>query len=352
MSLATCHYTVLGIKKASSEKEITLAFRRMVMRWHPDRHPVETQKAAEIEFKKVKEAYEVLSDSSKKAIYDNSAASPRQNPYSGQSNKPSGSRPAESQNKTYSEKRAREVDENYDKIKSTFPRGKDILKTIVVTVSEALNGCKYLVEDTHTEECGECNGYGGNRLRCQECHGTGSKSSANRSKIRCTHCDGFGTKTITCDTCGGSGKQDVSHKLSVNIPAGVFHGSKLTVRDKGKPSKLGGFNGDLIITIKIKLADNWTCIDADLFGSVNIGYSMAMLGGSIEIEIPTGKTLKVTIPAQTNSGKRFRLVGQGLKKGATNQCGDIVLTVAIVLPLVRKVISPEVAQLLRYLDEI
>jgi molecular chaperone DnaJ len=124
----------------------------------------------------------------------------------------------------------------------------------------------------------------------------------------------------------------------------------LTVRERGKQSEHGGLNGDLHITISIKPETGWKRKGIDLSATLKLPYSTALLGGKVDVPLPTGKTVQVQVPARTNTGKKIRLTGQGLFDAANDKRGDILLSVSIVLPASRRKLTPEMEALLRQID--
>lgn len=132
-----------------------------------------------------------------------------------------------------------------------------------------------------------------------------------------------------CTACKGKGSVKESRSFIVKTPPGTVAGTELTASGRGSESPSGGLNGDLHITISIKASGGWKCVGAQLKGTLEVGYSIAMLGGFVNVDLPTGKTVEVYVPPRANSGKRITLEGQGLFNAANKMRGDAVLHHAI-----------------------
>jgi molecular chaperone DnaJ len=335
---AVTHYTVLGIQKTSTPEEIKQAYRRLAMRWHPDRQGGGDSQLAEVKFKEIKFAYEVLIDDVKRLAYDKTITSTGGESKNSRSNPHTGGTWTESDG----------YDNAFAEYRKTLPRGKDIIQNVSLEIKEAQFGCEFEVEDGKTKNCDQCHGYGGTKHRCSECHGTGNVVST-KGKYGCTVCDGFGFKKIVCDTCRGTGKKSGSSAFRVKIPGGVINDSRIVIEGKGKDSQHGGLPGNLIISIRVKVESPWVCDGADLLGKLELNFSTALLGGEVTIDVPTGKRLQISIKPMTDSKKLIKLTGKGLSNKKTGQVGDIILETVIVLPKAPR-ISQEMERLIRQID--
>ena len=310
MSSEPTHYETLGVKFPCSGVDLTIAYRRMAMKWHPDRHQDSTKQEAEAVFKKVQAAYAVLSNEQAKKAYDQSlrqheTPNPKATQYS-HFHRASGNN-------------AREEGK---------PRaGPDVVVEASISVENAVRGCDYRFTLPPGNSCTNCFGHGGNRQRCTACHGSGRKGEGV-----CGECSGVGARLIACDMCGGKGQIDSRTQMTVRIPPGVIDGSKVRAKGRGQPGRNGETPGDLLLVIKIRMDNGWKCFGSDLHGVTEISFASALLGGIININVPTGSLLQITIPPGTDSFKSIRLANMGLFDASRKTRGDILLKCRIGLP--------------------
>lgn len=340
MTAAHDFYASLGVERAASKESIITAFRRLAMKWHPDRHVHPADKVeAEIQFKIIKTAYETLSDDSRRERYDReSIVRPqtyhefterhRQQPQWG---------------REYDDRDREEADRQR---RASARRGMDVSRKVAVTIAEAYNGTRISFEETVTEHCGQCSGQRGEWVQCGHCQGFLKHSR----RLVCQACQNSGKTWVNCEPCNGLGVITRNRKITVRTPAGLVDGSVLTVKERGKPSEHGGLNGDLHIAITIKPETGWKRKGLDFSGTLKLPYSIALLGGMMNVPLPTGRTVQVEVPARTNTGKKIRLAGQGLFDAANDKRGDVLLSVAIVLPASRRKLTPDMEALLRQID--
>lgn len=335
-------YASLGVERAASKESIIAAFRRLAMKWHPDRHVHAADKVeAEKQFKIIKTAYETLSDDSKRERYDRESMVRPQTYHEFTEKRrqpPSWGREYDERNRADAERQRR----------ATAQRGADVNKKVVVTMAEAYNGTRISFEETVVEPCGQCGGQRGDWIQCGHCHGFLKHSR----RLVCQPCQNSGKEWIRCANCHGLGTLTRKRKTTVRTPAGLVDGSVLTVKERGKPSEHGGVHGDLHIAIAIKPEAGWKRKGIDLSGTLKLPYSIALLGGMMEVALPTGRTIQVDVPARCNTGKKIRLAGQGLFDAANDRRGDVLLGVSIVLPSSRRKLTPEMEALLRQIDGI
>lgn len=342
MTAAQDFYASLGVERAASKASIIAAFRRLAMKWHPDRHVHQIDKVeAEKQFKIIKTAYETLSDDSKRARYDHESTA-RPQTYHEFTQK---HRQQPQWGREYDERDREEAERQR---RASARRGADVTKNVAVTMAEAYNGTRISFEETLTEQCGQCDGQRGDWVQCDRCHGVLKHSR----RLVCPACQNHGKKWVNCAPCNGHGVITRNRKITVRTPAGLVDGSVLTVKERGKPSEHGGLNGDLHIAITIKPETGWKRKGIDLSGTLKLPYSFALLGGMMDVPLPTGKTVQLEVPARTNSGKKIRLAGQGLFDAANDKRGDVLLSTSIVLPTSRRKLTPEMEALLRQIDGI
>jgi len=340
MTAAPDFYASLGVDRAASKESIIAAFRRLAMKWHPDRHVNPADKAeAEKQFKIIKTAYETLSDDSKRERYDRENFVRPQTYHEFTQKR----REQPQWGREYYERNSEEAEHQR---RASARRGADVNKKVAVTIAEAVNGTRISFEETVVEHCTQCVGQRGEWVQCGRCNGFLKYSRRNI----CPVCQNSGKEWVNCGPCNGVGTVTRNRKITVRTPAGMVDGSVLTVRERGKQSEHGGLNGDLHITISIKPETGWKRKGIDLSATLKLPYSTALLGGKVDVPLPTGKTVQVQVPARTNTGKKIRLTGQGLFDAANDKRGDILLSVSIVLPASRRKLTPEMEALLRQID--
>ena len=347
------YYEVLGLKKGASDEEIKKAFRKMAMKYHPDRNPGD--KKAEEKFKEVNEAYSVLSDPDKKSKYDKFGFA-GVDPNAGFGGGAGGS--------GFSGFGAGGFDDIFDIFGNMFgggggfggfggsrgsrrrngpAKGRDLQKGVTITFEEAAFGAKKTISITKLVKCETCHGEGNapgtEKKTCQRCGGTGQVSSVQRTAFGqfqstgpCPECGGTGFKIETpCPDCGGTGKVRKTIKINIDIPAGVDNDSVIPIRGQGEPGENGGPNGDLYIIIAVEPHDVFTRVGNDLRLEIPITFEQAALGDEITVPTLDGK-VSYKIPAGTQPGTVFRLKGKGIKSVKNGRMGDLYVKVTLEIP--------------------
>lgn len=352
------YYEVLGLSKGASDDEIKKAFRKMAKQYHPDLHP--DDKECEARFKEVNEAYEVLSDSDKKARYDqygHAGVDPNFGAGGGFGGGFGG------------------FDDIGDIFSSIFgggfggssranrngPRqGERIVTGISITFEEAAFGCTKEIQVSRIENCDECHGSGcaeGTTAEvCSQCHGSGMIYTQQRtafgvmqSQAECPSCRGKG-KIIhqPCQRCKGNGLIRHNKKLTVTIPSGIDDGQSINLHGQGHAGRNGGGNGDLYVTVSIEPHEHFSRDGNAVFYEMPISFVQAALGA--ELQVPTlDGMVKYTIPEGTQTGSVFRLRGKGIPNLRGGGRGDQYVTVSVVTPTK---LSHEQKELLRKLGEL
>lgn len=336
------YYEVLGLQKGASEDEIKSAFRKMAMKYHPDRNPGD--KSAEEKFKEVNEAYSILSDPEKKQKYDQFGFA-GVDPNAGFGSGGAGFGGFGGFEDIFnmfgggfggfggSTRSAR----------SGPMRGADIQKRMSITFNEAVFGAKKEIRLTKDVTCDACGGSGaapGSKKRtCQHCGGTGMETVVQntmfgqmQTRRTCTHCGGKGTIIEKpCPTCGGSGHVRKTVTMSVNIPAGIDNDQVITLHGQGQPGSNGGPAGDLYIIMSVQDHPMFVRKGDDLWLQVPITFSQAALGD--EITVPGLKEkLSCKVPAGTQPGTVLRLKGKGVPNVRTGRPGDIFVEINVEVP--------------------
>ena len=325
------YYEVLGIPRNATDEEIKRAFRRLALKYHPDRNH---EDGAEEKFKEINEAYEVLSDSDKRAAYDRF----------GHSGEGFWGRGFEGFDFT-----------GFGDIFDAFfggvttatrqapQRGADLHYNITITFDEAALGCEKEVNILRTENCSLCQGIGckpgSQPTRCPSCNGTGQVRRVQQSIFgrftnitTCSQCHGEG-RIITepCPQCRGAGKEKRQRNILVKIPAGVDDDSQIRLRSEGQAGTRGGPSGDLYITLAVEQHEFFKRDGDNIIYELPINFAQAALGAEVEVPTLDGKT-KLKLPAGSQTGKVFRLKNKGIPHLHGRGRGDQLVTLLVVTP--------------------
>src|SRR6201987_4388439 len=335
MSTKRCYYETLEVERNADDGKLKAAFRKLAMKWHPDRNPGDAQ--SEIKFKEINEAYEVLKDGDKRAAYDRFGhAAFEQGGGMGGGHPGFGAGFASSFSDIFEDlfgmagQRSRGGRE----------RGADLRYNMEITLEEAFAGKTAQVEIPVSVTCESCSGTGakaGTKPKsCSTCGGAGRVRQAQgffTLERTCPGCQGRGQMIEDpCPSCSGSGRVTRERTLSVNIPQGVEIATASGLAGKGEAAVAGGPPGDLYIFLSLTTHQFFQRDGADLHCRVPISMVTAALGG--EFEVPTidkGKT-KVKVPAGTQSGRRFRIASKGMPVLRSRQTGDMYVQVVVETP--------------------
>jgi molecular chaperone DnaJ len=346
------YYKVLDLPRNASEAEIKKAYRRLAMKYHPDRNPGDHE--AEENFKEAKEAYEVLSDSSKRAVYDqygHQGIEASRNASAGAG----GFHGAEAFSDIFGDVFGDIFGGARRGSASQVFRGADLRYEIALDLSEAVFGRTVEIDVNKFVECELCHGSGAargsNPVSCDTCGGTGQVRVSQgffTLQQTCPHCRGSGRVVRNpCDNCLGQGRIRRSKKLSVKIPAGVDTGDRVRLVAEGEAGRNGGPPGDLYVEVQVREHPIFERDGAHLSCEVPISLSTAALGGSVEVPTLDGQ-VALKIPSETQSGRVFRLRDKGVKSVRGNTRGDLFCRVVVETPVN---LSHEQRELLRQLDE-
>ena len=334
----TDYYDLLGINKNASDAEIKSAYRKMAMKYHPDRN--QGDKQAEEKFKEINKAYEVLKDPQKKAAYDQYGSSAFENNMGGAGGfNSSGGFDFNFTGGGFSD--------IFSDIFSDFMgggrsatksgKGQDLRYDMSITLEEAFNGIKKNISFRRNGKCKHCSGSGGDKVStCSNCRGSGFVNIRHGFFINqqvCPDCNGTGRKVQNpCSYCNGTGIEVESKNLEVQIPSGVDNGTKLRISGEGEAGFAGSSSGDLFIYIMIKPNKVFTREDRNLFLNVPISFGEAALGGTIEVPVIEGGKVEVNIPKGTQTGERLRLRGKGFSILGSSSRGDMYLDIVVETP--------------------
>jgi len=332
-------YDVLGVNKNASPEELKSAYRKLAVKYHPDKNPGD--KASEDKFKEASEAYGILSDQEKKQNYDNFGHAA----FEGGGGRQSGG---------FSGFGGADFSDIFEDFfgdfggsgrsrgrRNTSNRGSDLRYDLSITLEEAYEGKKQDIKFSTTEKCNTCKGNGSkpghSADRCTVCGGNG-KVRSNQGfftvQQTCPQCAGSGEEiTNPCNDCNGQGNKQTSKKISVTIPKGVDDGTRIRLAGKGEAGSRGGANGDLYLFINVHSHDLFKRSDENLFFEFPISIADAALGTTIEIPTIDGGKAKIKIPDGTQNGKQFRLKGKGMPYMRGSGNGDLYVQVNTEVPI-------------------
>jgi molecular chaperone DnaJ len=323
-----CYYEVLGVERTVADAELKKSFRRVAMKCHPDRCPDDPD--AQERFKEAKEAYEVLADPRKRALYDQHGHAAFE-----------GGRGAGGGFHA-------DVGDIFGDIFSDIfgmggrgraRRGADLRYLLELELEEAVFGVERRIEVPTLVECTSCEGSGsadGKTSTCATCRGHGRVRMQNgifSVQQSCPHCGGSGqTMTNPCRDCRGEGRRRSERSLSVKIPAGVDTGDRIRLVGQGEAGPQGAVAGDLYVEVQVREHAIFQRDGDDLHCEVPLRFAQAALGTEIEVPTLDGATT-ITIPAETQGGKLFRLRGKGVKSARSGRTGDLLCRVVVETPV-------------------
>lgn len=342
------YYEVLGVDKSADKEEIKKAYRRLAIKYHPDKNPGD--KEAEEKFKEATEAYEILSDDQKRPIYD-------QYGFAGLEGMANGSSTGYSHafhdfsdlfggSSTFGD--------IFDSIfgggafgfgssgarSGASNTGANLRFDLHIDFKEAVYGCKKDISFRRDEKCPECKGTGGaagsSVKTCPTCGGRGQVGRSSGFFVvqqTCPTCRGKGTIIDKpCPACHGTGVYAKQTTVSVKIPAGIENGRRLVIHGMGNAGMNGGASGDLIIVVNVRADRCFEREGDDLYCAVPVSISQAVLGASIEIKSLDGRVLAIKVPAGTQNGKFLRVRNEGVPQDGSARKGDLYVKVIIQTP--------------------
>lgn len=346
------YYETLGVSRDASEAEITKAFRRLAMKYHPDRNP--NDKTAELRFKEAKEAYEVLADGEKRAAYD-------QFGHAGVDPSMAGG----GAGGFYGPGAANFADIFGDVFGDIFgagsrrgnqpSRGADLRYSLELSLEDAVKGTEVRIRVPTVERCDTCRGSGSrpgtSPSVCRTCGGHGQvrmQQGFFSIQQTCPTCRGAGSRiTDPCTTCRGAGRVERSKTLSVRVPPGVDDGDMIRLAGEGEAGERAGPAGDLFVQVHLKPHPMFKREQDDLYCEVPLSFATAVLGGELEAPTLDGPTT-LKVPPGTQSEKLFRLRGKGVRNVRTGRVGDLYCRVSIETPVN---LTSDQKELLHQLDE-
>lgn len=328
------YYQLLGVERNASDAEIKKSYRSMAMKYHPDRN-TDNPDAAEAKFKQIKEAYEVLSDGQKRAAYD-------QFGHAGVDGSMGGGRggfTAESFSDVFGDVFG-DIFGGGSRQRGGSQRGSDIRYNLELTLEEAVSGTESKLRVPVLVACKECDSTGAKKgsspVICTTCHGHGQvrmQQGFFSVQQTCPTCRGSGKQIKDpCNVCRGDGRVEETKTLSAKIPAGVDTGDRIRLAGEGEAGERGAPSGDLYVQIHVKDHDIFTRDGANLYCEVPISFATACLGDEISVPTLQGRVM-LKVPAETQTGKLFRLRSKGVKPVRGGAVGDLICKVNIETPV-------------------
>lgn len=338
MSAKKDYYELLGVSRNASEQEIKRAYRKMAMKYHPDKN--QGDKAAEEKFKEVAGAYEVLSDSQKRSAYDQFGHAGVDQNAMGGGGFGGGAGGAGGFGDIFDDLFGGGGGGRGRGGRRQPQRGSDLAYNLEVTLEEAVHGVdKKIKIQTHVH-CSTCSGSGAKpgskKSTCSTCNGQGAvrmQQGFFAVEQTCPTCHGEGESiSDPCTGCFGSGVKREPKTLSVKIPAGVDTGDRIRLAGEGEAGEKGAPSGDLYVQVVVKQHEIFVRDGNNLHVDVPISFVQATLGGEVQVPTIDGR-VKLKIPAETQSGKTFRLRGKGVKPLRGGITGDILCSVNVETPI-------------------
>ncbi|MCW0463339.1 molecular chaperone DnaJ [Xanthomonas sacchari] len=326
------YYEVLGVVRTASDDELKKAYRRCAMKYHPDRNP--DDQAAEAAFKECKEAYEVLSDGNRRRMYDAHGHAAFEHGMGGMGGGPGGP----------------DMGDIFGDIFGNIfggaggggrapRRGADIGYVLELDLEEAVAGIERRIEIPTLSECEHCHGSGsedGKVETCGTCHGRGQvriQRGIFAMQQTCPQCAGRGQIVQNpCGVCHGAGRVEETKVLSVKIPAGVDNGDRIRLSGEGEAGPAGTPPGDLYVEVRVREHPIFQRDGDDLHCEVPIRISQAALGDTVRVATLGGEA-EIRIPAETQTGKLFRLRGKGVRSVRSRSEGDLYCRVVVETPI-------------------
>ncbi len=344
------YYEVLGVAKDANEAEIKKAFKRMAMKHHPDRN--QDNPESEVKFKEAKEAYDILSDAQKRAAYD-------QYGHAGVDASAGGGAGYGAGGANFSDIFGDVFGDIFGGGggggRSRSYRGSDLRYNMELSLEDAVFGTTVKIKIPTLVSCKTCDGSGAKKgsspVTCTTCGGTGQvriQQGFFSVQQTCPHCHGQG-KTISdpCGDCHGQGRIEERKTLSVKVPPGVDNGDRIRLSGEGEAGENGGPPGDLYVQVHVKQHPIFERDANNLLCQVPISVATAALGGELEVPTLNGR-VKLKIPAETQTGKMFRLKGKGVKPVRGGAVGDLLCKVIIETPVK---LTTKQKELLREFDQ-
>ncbi|MFV0431950.1 MAG: molecular chaperone DnaJ [Alphaproteobacteria bacterium] len=348
--MAKDYYEILGVSKTADAKELKSAYRKLAMKYHPDRNP--DDKAAQEKFQEINNAYDVLKDEQKRAAYDRfgheafeqggmGGAGGGQGPFGaggfGSGSGGFGDIFEEMFGDVFGGGGARRGGGQQARANL---RGRDLQYALEMSLEEAFKGIEKTIQINTAVKCDDCHGTGGKDgakpQTCPDCHGSGRvlyRQGPFTVQRECSKCSATGQIiSDTCPSCSGQGRKAGRRSIKVNIPAGVENGMRVRAASQGEAGLRGGPNGDLYTSIRIRPHKHFKRDGSHLFLKAAIPVTVAALGGEIEVPLIDGGIQNVKVQPGTQSGARYRIRGHGMTIPHSTNRGDMIVEMDVRTP--------------------
>ena len=333
--MARDYYDILGLSKSASDSEIKSSYRKLAMKYHPDRNPGD--KKAEDKFKEISESYEILKDPQKKAAYDQYGHAAFSQGSGGASAGGFSGFGAGGFSDIFEDM----FGMGSDSARRSASTGSDLRYDLSISLEQAYSGDQVEISLNVPTKCDSCNGSGANKgsqpKQCSQCGGHG-KVRAQQGfftiERTCSACSGVGEIIgDPCRLCNGQGRVNKNKKLSVNVPAGVDNGTRIRLSGEGEAGARGSAAGDLYIFIDIKDHSLFQRDGKDTFIEVPVSFIDAVLGNSIQVPCIDGSRAKMNLSSGTQSGTRLRMKGKGMPGLRGGSRGDQYVQINVEIPV-------------------
>jgi molecular chaperone DnaJ len=344
-------YDVLGVTKSSSKDEIKKAYRKLALKYHPDK--TKGDKTSEDKFKEASEAYHILSDDKRKNNYDQFGHAA----FEGGGSQGFGG---------FDTSSFSDIFEDFfgdlgggGSQQRSGNRGNDLRYDISINLEDAFRGIEKNIKYTTYKKCSDCTGSGAAKgskpITCGYCNGKGKvRTSQGFFTIQqtCPQCSGYGeTISKPCNICSGNGKVQSNENVTVKIPKGVDEGTRIRVSGKGEAGTKGGTNGDLYLFVSVDNHNIFKRSEENLYYELPITFSDAALGTTVEVPSIEGGRFKIKIPAGTQHGKQFRLKGKGMPIIRRSTLGDLYIRIITEVPVSLSKRQKEILEEFKKLEE-
>ena len=332
-------YATLGVARGASDDEIKKAYRKLAMKYHPDRNP--DNKEAEEKFKEIQKAYDTLSDKEKRAMYDQYGHAAFEQGMGGGAGGFGGFGGfGGAQGFDFSDIFSQMFGGGGGGGRQQNYQGADLQVGVEITLEDAAKGIKKRINIPTYEECDVCHGSGAkpgtSASTCSTCHGSGTvhvRQAIFQMQQTCPTCHGTGKEIKDpCVKCRGEGRTKTSKTVEVNIPAGIDDGQRIRLSGEGEPGQHGAPAGDLYVNVRVRQHKIFERNGLDLHCELPISFAIAALGGEVEVPTLDGK-VKLHIPKETQTGRRMRVKGKGIKSLRSSSTGDLYCHILVETPV-------------------
>jgi molecular chaperone DnaJ len=328
-------YSTLGVARTASQDDIKKAYRKLAMKYHPDRNP--DSKEAEAKFKEINQAYEILGDEKKRSRYDQYGTADAQQGFGGSHGHDVN---MDDILKGFSDVFG-DIFNNQKRRSGPEPRkGHDLRHSVEISLKDAFLGTKHDIAYYHFTPCATCNATGCTRgtkaTTCAQCKGAGQVHYQQGFYVyseHCSACRGLGYQIASpCSACGGQSRTQVYDKFTVSIPRGIYDGVELKVGGKGDAGVYGGPSGDLLLHVKVKADKAFSRTEDDLICTLQLTYPQLVLGCQLDIESIDGTRHTVKVPKGCQVGEQIIIKGEGFYKLRGNSRGNLVIVTQCHIP--------------------